>query len=182
MSKKPVIPEPSIKPLAECICRSMVSRPDDIEVDEQLLGHQFSVVIKCHPSDFPKLLGKEQHNLKPIVLILKHAAALQGKEAEVILTDPPAKGRSRNLPYSADEEWTPDAILELLDCIFDYTFSNTPKVAVKNTRQNCTFDIRLDECEQISEERIYDLSIAINRILKVAGNMQGKKVLAGISV
>jgi len=70
-----------MRQLVEYIAKSLVDNPDQVQIRE-VEGEQ-SIILELHvaPDDMGRIIGKQGHIARSIRVLLKAAAARQGKRA-----------------------------------------------------------------------------------------------------
>ena len=70
-----------MKELVEYIATSLADAPDQVKVEESQRGHEVAIRLSLAPDDMGRLIGKQGRVANAMRLLLKVAAAKQGKHA-----------------------------------------------------------------------------------------------------
>ena len=70
-----------MRELMEFVAQNLVSKPDEVKVEEVESGRQTVVELTVARSDVGKVIGKQGRTARALRSILKVAAAKQGKRA-----------------------------------------------------------------------------------------------------
>jgi len=76
-----------VKDLLEYLARALVDNPDDVHVE--VIEGEKSVILqlKVHPDDMGKVIGKQGRIAQAVRMLVKAAAARQGKNVMVEILD-----------------------------------------------------------------------------------------------
>ncbi|PKQ28811.1 MAG: RNA-binding protein [Candidatus Anoxymicrobium japonicum] len=76
-----------MKDLLEYLARALVDNPDDVHVE--VIEGEKSVILqlKVHPDDMGKVIGKQGRIAQAVRMLVKAAAARQGKNVMVEILD-----------------------------------------------------------------------------------------------
>ncbi|HEU0166597.1 MAG TPA: KH domain-containing protein [Chloroflexota bacterium] len=72
-----------MRELIEFVAQNLVSKPDEVKVEEVESGRQTVVELTVARSDVGKVIGKQGRTARALRSILKVAAAKQGKRASL---------------------------------------------------------------------------------------------------
>jgi hypothetical protein len=72
-----------VRELIEFVAQNLVSKPDEVKVEEVESGRQTVVELTVARSDVGKVIGKQGRTARALRSILKVAAAKQGKRASL---------------------------------------------------------------------------------------------------
>ena len=72
-----------IKELIEYVAKSLVSRPDEVVVEEAVDGTAVTIRLSVAPDDMGKVIGKQGRIAKAIRLVAKAAAARENIKVSV---------------------------------------------------------------------------------------------------
>jgi len=72
-----------IKQVLSDIAKSIVDRPDDVVVLEEVSGDGVTLILSVAPDDMGKVIGKHGKIAKSIRLVMKAAANLTGQKVSV---------------------------------------------------------------------------------------------------
>ena len=69
--------------LVEVIAKSLVDKPDEVEVKQTLGGQDIVIELKVASDDMGKIIGKQGRIAKALRVVVKAAAAKSGKKVTV---------------------------------------------------------------------------------------------------
>ncbi|UMZ73335.1 KH domain-containing protein [Natranaerofaba carboxydovora] len=72
-----------MKDLVEFIAKSLVDRPDEVEVNEVEGKRSLVLEVKVHPDDMGKIIGKQGRIAKAIRTVVSAAAVKEDKRVTV---------------------------------------------------------------------------------------------------
>lgn len=72
-----------MRELVEFLAKSLVDRPEDVQVSENVGDDAIIYEIRVAPDDVGKLIGKQGRVVRAIRTVMRASAARQGKRVEV---------------------------------------------------------------------------------------------------
>ncbi len=73
--------------LLEYLAKSIVDNPDDVTVEESISGKTVQLGLRVHPEDIGRVIGKQGRVANSMRMILRVAAAREGKKVEMDVLD-----------------------------------------------------------------------------------------------
>jgi len=73
--------------LLEYLAKSIVDNPDDVTVEESISGKTVQLGLRVHPDDIGRVIGKQGRVANSMRMILRVAAAREGKKVEMDVLD-----------------------------------------------------------------------------------------------
>jgi predicted RNA-binding protein YlqC (UPF0109 family) len=77
-----------LKELIEYIARSLVDEPDRVQVTQEKAGSGLNFCLKVAKEDMGRVIGKNGRVANAIRVLLRVAAAREGKQANLDVVDP----------------------------------------------------------------------------------------------
>lgn len=79
--------EENLTSLLEYLAKSIVDNPDDVTVEESISGKTVQLGLRVHPDDIGRVIGKQGRVANSMRMILRVAAAREGKKVEMDVLD-----------------------------------------------------------------------------------------------
>ena len=79
--------EENLTSLLEYLAKSIVDNPDDVTVEESISGKTVQLGLRVHPEDIGRVIGKQGRVANSMRMILRVAAAREGKKVEMDVLD-----------------------------------------------------------------------------------------------
>lgn len=79
--------EENLTSLLEYLAKSIVDNPDDVTVEEFTSGKTVQLGLRVHPEDIGRVIGKQGRVANSMRMILRVAAAREGKKVEMDVLD-----------------------------------------------------------------------------------------------
>ena len=73
--------------LLEYMAKSITDNPDDVTVEESISGKTVQLGLRVHPEDIGRVIGKQGRVANSMRMILRVAAAREGKKVEMDVLD-----------------------------------------------------------------------------------------------
>ena len=155
------------------LLKGFTARHEDLQVNGADAGPSKSILaVKCHPWDYPKVVGKQGKNHWSLQRILTAIGARQGRLVEFTLL--PSERREKGPDeFRPDPKWKPGPILLLLNRVLSMAMGPGEYVAkCDQTPELATLVVIVDE---VTGE-LMELAQATHAIFHAIGKTQGRKV------
>ncbi len=77
-----------MKELIEYIARSLVDKPEEVEVNVKSMGNKVNLELNVAKEDMGRVIGKSGKVANAIRLLLRVAASSEGKQANLDVVEP----------------------------------------------------------------------------------------------
>jgi predicted RNA-binding protein YlqC (UPF0109 family) len=155
------------------LCRGFTSHHAELAVHGADVSHTKAILaIRCHPFDFPKLVGGKGKHHRAIQTIFSTIGQRLGRDMEFTLL-PVERREKQPDEFRADEQWNPEPMRKLLDRVLAMAFGATAcSLELTHDGDVSTFVVN---CPEDVFGRI-DFHLAVHAIFHAIGKTQGRLV------